>query len=108
MNKETLELAYELLKKFKSADIKSAYKNKTGIKFEDFINNTEFTIPFQYCKTKVAAQKYLIGLINESMKNNITTEQQILNALAALDVKIETIKQLIDAQITIAKNILND
>lgn len=113
-NSITLKNVYITLLQIPAITFKRCYLNKEDLAIENGINKITgasiiYYIPYKHLKTKIAAQRYILDLINEAIKvENRTAEQQILDALAALDVKIETIKQLIDAQITIAKNILND
>lgn len=100
---EKLEKAYQALKQIKAAVVKQHFNNKMDLPLAIGSNILTgninwYCIPYQYCKTKIGAQKYVNNLINdESTKlNEIDEIDEIFNQLQKMQETQNKIQDTLD------------
>jgi len=99
--KEQLEKAYESIKLIPAKTFKQHFNNKIDLSIEIGVNISTGSsimvyIPFQYCKTKIGAQKYINNLINDEVVKQEVEDNEIKEIFNQLQMMQETQAKLID------------
>lgn len=89
-NREKLEQMYESLKSISAKIIKAHFNLKMDADME------YVKIPYQHCKTKIAAQKYINNLINDEVMKEQIEDNEIKEIFNQLQKMQETQAKLID------------